>query len=538
MGTMGPWSDRGRSGAARVPGRRRDRRPVCRRAGALAAAGLLAGIAPLLTPADAVAQRWIADVGMSSQIEFTSNALLGQADARGDAILDIRPHIRLFGEGGQFKFSGSATLDGIAYLNHTQPSRIQPQADLTASLEAVPRLVFFEAGLRAFQTSANPFGARQETGSTSENSLTTVLLRLAPRIEGRAGEHLRYVVRSDNSWTNVSGATAAIAGSSSAGYYGQHSAFIEQDPVPFGWRFEAQRSETRYRDTTQEPLVLDTARATVLYAPGVDLRLGIHTGYERTSFDTPGQNGVLYGVDAKWQPSSRTRLSALGERRFFGSAWSLAFDHRTPAFAWNILSTRTLQTSAQALVDLPATDNVAALLDGMFTTRFPDPVERARAVQDFIASRGLPTSSLQPIALQQQQLSVVNLNKATVALIGVRNTVSFSAFHSRTRDALDASAIPSGGSLTNNTQVGASVDLTHRLTPNYALTASADWSRISALAAFGGDRTIQQTARLQLNVLVAPKTTAAAGARYRLLDSNTAFSGHEAAVFVGLDHRF
>ena len=538
MGTMGSWNDRARSGGVLVAGRRGDPRAARRRASALAAASLVAGVVSLLTPTGAMAQRWTADVGVSSQFEWTSNAALGQADARGDAILNVRPHIRLLGEGGQFKFSGSASLDGIAYLNHTQPSRIQPQADLTASLEAVPRLLFLDAGLRASQTSANPFGARQEAGSTTENSLTTVTARLTPRIEGMAGEHLRYQVRSDNGWTREGGATAAIAGSTSSGYYGQHLAYIEQDATPFGWRLEAQRSETHYRDTTQEPLVLDLARARMLYAPGADIRLGVHTGYERTSFDTPGQSGVFYGLDAKWQPSPRTLLSALGERRFFGSAWRLAFNHRTPAFAWNILSTRTLETSAQALFELPASNNVAALLDTMFTTRFPDPVERARAVQDFITSRGLPTSTLQPIALQQQQLSVINRNVATVSLIGVRNTVSLSAYHSRRQDALDASVIPSGGSLTNNTQVGASVAATHQLTPSYALTASADWSRISAPAEFGGERTAQKTARLEVNLRAAPKTSVVAGARYRVLDSNTTVSGHEVAVFAGLAHRF
>ena len=89
---------------------------------------LAGGAALLLAPATALSQRWNTDVGVSSQFEWTSNALLGEANPRGDGILDVRPHIRVIGEGGQFKFSGSATLDGIAYLNHTQPSRIQPQA--------------------------------------------------------------------------------------------------------------------------------------------------------------------------------------------------------------------------------------------------------------------------------------------------------------------------------------------------------------------------------------------------------------------------
>jgi len=498
-------------------------------------AGLLAGAALLMMPIDAAAQVWATEIGVGSQLELTSNAALGEAGGRGDTILSVRPHISLFREGAQFKVSGSASLDGIVYLNHTQSDRLQPQADLTASLKVVPRLLFLDADLRAYQTNVNPFGARQEPGSTSENSVTGVTARVTPRIEGTAGEHLRYLVRSSNAWLNESGATATIVGSTSEGYFGQHSAFIERDPVPGGWRLEAQRSETRYRDSTLQPLVIDTARATVLYAPGADIRLGLHAGYERTSFD---ENGAIYGIDAKWQPSPRTQLSAFGEHRFFGSSWRLAFDHRTPLFAWNILSSRTLETSTQSQIDLPPTSNLAALLDGMFSARFPDPAERARAVQDFITSRGLPTSTLQPIALRQQQLGILNLNLATVSLIGVRNTVSLSGYHSRRQDALDPSVIPSGGAATNNTQIGASAALTHQLTPSNSLVASADWSRITAPEEFGGDRTTQKTVRLQVNLRPAPRTILVFGARYRVLDSNTSVSGNEEAVFVGLDHRF
>ena len=502
------------------------------------AAGALAGAACLVAPTAATAQRWDADLGVSSQLEWTSNAALGEAGGRSDVILGVRPHIRLTGTGSQFKVSGWAALDGIAYLRHSQPSRIQPEAELEASLQAVPRLVFLDAGLRAFQTNANPFGARREPGSTSENSVTTVLARFSPRIEGRAGEHLHYLVRSDNVWTDESGATAALAGTGSAGYFGQNTASIEQDPLPLGWKLEAQRSQTTYRNAGLQDLVIELARATTLYALNPELSVGGHGGYERTSFDTQGDTGWIYGIDGKWRPSPRTQVSVFGEERFFGGAWRIAFDHRTPAFAWNLVSSRTIQTAPQSAFDLPATNNVAALLDAIFTTRYPDPVERAQVVQNFIASRGLPTSTLQPTTLQQRELSIVNLTAATVTLIGVRNTLTLSGFQTRSTDAVNDSVLPGGSSLTNNSQFGASLALTHRLAPLYTLTASADWSRIKSLPGFGDERTTQRAVRLGLNVKAGPQTTAVAGARYTLLDSNSAVSSHETAVFVGLDHRF
>jgi uncharacterized protein (PEP-CTERM system associated) len=495
-------------------------------------------VAPLLAPSAAVAQKWSADAGLSSQLEWTSNAAFGEIGGRSDTVIDIRPHIKLVGEGAQLKFSGSAALNAITYANRTQPSRLEPEADLGASLEAVRKFLFIDAALRSFQTSANPFGARAEAGATSENSVTTAQARLTPRIEGMTSERIRYRLRSDNSWTYVGGATAALAGSNSSGYFGQHAVSFEQDPLPLGWRIEAQRSETRYRDATLDPLVLDLARATLSYALGQDLSAGVHVGRERTSLDARNGNGTIYGVEAKWQPSPRNMLSVFEERRFFGSSWNLLFDHRTPGFAWNLVAARTLESAPQSVFNLPATDNVAALLDAMFTTRFPDPVERARIVQDLIARQGLPTSALQPISLQTQRLSVVNLNAATIALIGVRNTLALSGFQTRTKDAPDTNPLLNGGSLTNNNQYGASIALTHRLTPSTALTAAADWSRIRALAGLGDQQSTQRTARLRLNVAASPKTNVFAGTRYGVIDSNTVVSGHEGAAFVGLDHQF
>ena len=132
----------------------------------------------------------------------------------------------------------------------------------------------------------------------------------------------------------------------------------------------------------------------------------------------------------------------------------------------------------------------------------------------------------------------MTLASASVALIGIRNSLTLAAFQTRTEDAFDTGPLAIASALTNNNQQGAAVAFNHRLTPLIALTASADWSRIRALEAVGGDRSIQRTVRLRLNVEVLPKTSAFAGARLRAFDSNTAVDGNERAVFVGLDHRF
>jgi uncharacterized protein (PEP-CTERM system associated) len=495
--------------------------------------------ASLLCTAPAFAQRWSLTSGVDSQLTWNSNTGLGTQSNQSDTTLQIQPRLTIQGEGGRLRVAGSAVLNGVAYLNHTQPNGVLPTVDLNARVEAVERLFFVEAAYRATQTSQNPFGAQPTAGSTS-NTLTASQSRLSPYLQGAAGSDTRYLVRSDNSWTNEQSPTTPAPGSTVAGgsgYFGRHSAMIERDPRPFGWRFEASRDETRYRNSTTDTLTTDLARLNLTYALGVDVTGGVRLGYEDNNFQPGGRHGI-YGVQGQWRPSPRTSLNAYDERRFFGSAWQLRFDHRQPQAAFNVGMSRQIDTAPQALFDLPANANVAALLDAMFASQIPDAAARAKAVQDYIARQGLPAGTLQPLTVFAQRLSLVTSNSASATWIGTRSSVTLSVSYVRTEDALDAGPLSTGSSLTNNVQTGAGLTFSRRLSPTLGLNAGIDYSRVRGRGAVNTEQSTQRGINAQLSLQAAPKTTAIAGARYRKLDSNVAVPGHDASVFVGIGHTF
>lgn len=541
MDTMDPSEDNDGT-RADVAMRRTCGRVPNHRAGARAVAASFGSAVLLFGPTTALAQRWNVDAGVSSEIGWTSNAAFGQlgsAAGSGETI-DVRPYIAFRGEGGRLKFSGKASLDAVANSNRSRPNQLNPEADLRANLEAVQRFLFIDTSLRVLQNSADPFGASPVAGTVNANRVTTTQALFAPVIEHSVGDLQRYRLRSENSWTHDSGANAAAAGSDSAGYFGHHSLMFEHDPRPFGWRIEAERSETRYTGPAVLPLTDDLARLSFNYSVGPDFTVGVRGGRESTTYVTQQSRANIYGIDVKWQPSQHTVLTGFEEHRFFGSSWRVGFDHRTPQIALTFVSSRGVDTTPQSLAGLPATDNVAGLLDAMFTAQYPDPIARARVVQNFIAQQGLPTSTLQPVNLLVRRLSIATTSSATIALIGVRNTLSLTGFQARTEDLPD-SALPAsigGTALTNNVQYGTSLAWTHRMTRLVSLLASAEWSRIRALEGFGDDLSAEKKVLLRLNVELTPKTTSFASVRYRSLNSNTATAGHEGAVFLGLNHRF
>lgn len=543
MATTGPvrskLAPRPSAAALRLVGQRPGPRAAFATLGAA-----FAGLAALAVPGLASAQKWAVDAGISSQLTWSSNARLGGTGDGGngnggsDVLLDVRPRIRLLAEGARLKLSGSAALSAVAYAGNSQPVRLQPDVDLTASFIAIERLLFLDASLRAVQNSANIYGARPEQGVTSENSVTTTQARVAPRIEAQIDSLRRYRLLSENTWTRESGATTSVSGLRVGGYFGRHSVLIEQDPRPFGWRIEAERSETRYQNAVEDPLVIDLARLTFNYEIASDFTIGIHGGRERTSFETGDSSGNLYGVQAKWTPSPRTTFSAFEEERFFGRAWTVSFAYRAPQVAFSLSSSRSVVTSPQSVLDVPGTGNTAALLDAIFTTRYPDPIERARVVNELIAREGLPTDTLQPIFVRAQRLSLTTQSSASATLIGVRNSLSLVVFQTRTEDAVDSGLLSTALAFTNNTQAGAAIGASHRLSPTMALVGSVDWTRVRALRSAAGERSTQRSVRLQLNAEVVTKMTVFAGARYRDFETNTTSDGREAAVFVGVDRRF
>jgi uncharacterized protein (PEP-CTERM system associated) len=483
------------------------------------------------------AQQWRLESSVGSNLTWTSNSLLGVDVAKPDVLIEVSPRLAIRGEGSRLRVAGSAELTSINYVKGTRSSRLLPTADVTARYEAVDDFLFIDSGVRVVQEIENAFGAQSLAGGAGETRNTTQL-RIAPRIESAIGPGLRYSLRSENLRTREARAALAVDTPSGSGYFGRHSASITRDPAPLGWHVEAERTDTRYYDSLQPTLVLDVARAGVDYAITSDLSAGVHAGVERNSFFRVDRLRTIYGVDLNWRPSERTRLSAFGEQRYFGPGWRIEFDHRSPFLAWTLFLSRGTESAPQGQLELPATDNVAALLDTLFTTRFPNPADRAKQVQLFMAQQGLPTSTTRPTNLFSQRLSLATSARGSVALIGSRSSALLGLYYARVVDAPEAGDLATGRIINNNIQRGVDLTLTHRMTPTISASMAFDLSRIQAVASVAGDRTTQAGVRASVRLRLAAATAATFGGSVRKLASNVTPPGNQVSVFAGLEHGF
>jgi uncharacterized protein (PEP-CTERM system associated) len=506
--------------------------------GTLAALRPIAAAAMVMAGADtALAQRWFVEPSIGMRVTATNNTTLGGLDGERDVVIGIRPRVVIRGDTPALHVRGSVAVESVNYTRQTQDNAILPQADLLARLMAVDRFFYIEGAVRALQTSANPFGERTDTTSTA-NTVTSMQYRLSPYIdhEPRQGLHIR--ARSDNIKTNENGSTFALSESVGRAYLQHHTASIEQDPRPFGWRAEVDRNNTRYQGETA-PLTIDVARVLINFALNDETRIGVRGGAERNNFSqSEDDTRSIYGGQFSWRPTERTVLDGDAERRFFGTSWHLNFTHRSPLLAWSLRASRDFDTTPISLFGLPATDNVASLLDAILTTRFPNPIDRAKQVQDLMRLRGLPASLSSPISIIGPRVSITKSVSATGALLSSRSSIALSVFGSEVRDALDTGPFATGLAISNNRQVGGSLAYSRSLSPTASATLVLDYSRIEALAEVVGQRTQQAGVRGQLTQQVAARSFAHVGAAYRKLTSGLVGSGHESLAFVALEHTF
>jgi uncharacterized protein (PEP-CTERM system associated) len=498
----------------------------------LAAAALLA-----LGSGSVLAQRWFIEPSIGTRVTATSNTTLGGFAAEGDVVVGIRPRVVIHGDSAALHVVGSIAVDAVNFTQGTQENVVLPEVDLLGRLMAIDRFFYIEGSVRALQTSANPFGARPGDTSTA-NTLTSTQYRLSPYIDYEPQLGLHFRARTDLTKTNENGSAFALSESVGRAYFQHHTASVELDPRPFGWRVEADRSSTRYQGETA-PIVIDVVRALINVALNEETRVGLRGGAERNNFSSSSDDTrSIYGAQFSWRPSERTVFDADAERRFFGDSWHVTFTHRSPFVAWGLRASRDIDTTPIALFGLPATDNVAALLDAILTTRFPNPIDRAKQVQDLMNLRGLPSSITSPISIIAPRISITNSISGTAALLGSSSSLALSVFRSQVRDALDTGPFATGLASANNRQTGGSLAYSRRLTPTTSATLVVDYSRIEALAEVVGERTQQGGIRGQVTMQIGAKSFAQIGAQYRRLSSGVIAGGKETLAFVALDHTF
>ena len=477
---------------------------------------------------------WLLEPSVDALFTLTDNVNLTTTDRKADFVTQLTPGLRFSEQSAHTRLQGNVQVPVLLYARTgSQNDDVEPQVALSGIAELVERLFFVEAAVNVSQQYLSPFGPTPVDLSTATNNrYTAQSYRVSPILRGDAGNGLTYQLRDDNIWSNESNTTFVTQ----SAYTNELNGKLTQEPRPLGWQLEYDLSETHFVD--QAPQRSQIARAHMLARPDPTFEWSLDAGYENNNFPGVNESGAVYGGGVRWRPTDRTTVDATLEHRFFGGSYHVTIDHRTPLSIWSIRASRDITTYPQQLAAFAAGEDVNALLNRLFSSRFTDPLQRQQFVDQFIRERGLPATVGGPLSLYTQEVLLQESFEARAGLIGARNSILASVFRLRTEPVGDVGTLlPALLAQDNNTQTGGTVTWTLKVTPLYTLATSGTYTRTVENVG-DGQLTRQFALTSSLAAPLSPLTRGFVGVRWQRLLSNFGNDYRETAVFVGINHIF
>lgn len=466
----------------------------------------------------------------------TDNVGLSEKNRESDWITDIAPGISINGRGDRLKLNFDYRLHSLYYANDSSRNNLQNSLNARGTLEALENLFFIDAIATISQQNLSAFrGSTNSSVDTndSDNTTETRTYQFSPYFKGILGASTEYLLRYSVGKTTSDESNAF--NTQTRQWIGRLAGTTRFSWL--GWSVDANSQKNDFdqgRDTQS-----DLVRGMLTYRINPQFRVSLIGGRESNDYASlDKESHTIKGAGFEWAPTERTLLSVSRENRFFGNSDDISFTHRTAGTAWKYRQTKDAHTFTDQASGTVGT--YFSLLDSMFSSVIPDPVARAAYVNALLLSSGIsPSAALQGgflttgVTLQQRK-------ELSLALVGVRNTVTFAASRSETQDISNGTGLgwfqgTDFSSLNNVKQTGASVNWSHKLSGLSSLTGS-----VSRLKSKGtGDSSLETDETMYTVNFVTqlgPKTNAGLSARRIEVDGTTNYT--ENAITGTFSHRF
>ncbi len=469
----------------------------------------------------------------------SSNANFGTgASARSDTVLQLVPRVFFQSRHARWSAQGDLSANSIDYVSGVQPSLITPEGHASLHSEWSRNLLYFDAAFSAVQQTASPFLG--QGGALQGSSYTSTQWRISPYIERRLRPGLQLLARSDDTWTYTTN-TPAIGGIAGGRYLDQHI-LLQQAPSPMGYGLDLRQTYATYDSEPYAWLRDSTLQGIAGVALTPRLVTSLIVGRERVQAYAAQQDVTLYGGRLQWHPTPTGSVDVRVEHRYFGTAWRLDAVGGGPRSRLSLHWSRSVDSALAPLgSNATASSNLTTLLNGVLVTQVPDPLQRARLVQQLLGESGLP-AGLQTSGGYYTTSSVVRNDLVVTAMVlRLRDSFAVSLYRNRDEDLF----LPGQDLLrliqttsNNNLQTGVAASYAHRLTPLDNLSVTLQQENDSGFGLNQGQSARQRSVIAQLDHRLSPRTIALVGVRRRLLTSTVVLSGTETAVFAGFVHRF
>lgn len=464
---------------------------------------------------------------------FTDN---GEAtkNGRSDWITEISPSISVRRTGGHLTGSLDASLRNVIYANDSSQSESFVTLSGKGQAEVIDDTFFVDVvgsvgrnNLSAFQ--GRPQWDNQNTASESEIQYISI----NPRWVGRIG-------KSDVQFTvSYDGQALSYGSNMSNQNMGTFRARLF-DPTAgarFGWSVDYSKSDNTYSQSNQQNVNDQSITGTLTYYVTRQFSARVIVGTEKNNYMTGSEEtGAVTGYGFNWRPTPRTNIDGTWEHHVYGDTYDFRLAHRRALVAFDLSASQAV-TSSYAT----ATNTLGAYYYNLFSaslvSQYPDPAQRDQATRELLKSLGVQGAyfgnSYTNAFYEDKRVQV------GVSVIGVRNVVAVSVYHSDQTTTNKAFAFDSSDDFANNDNVkswGWTVSLSHQLTPSSSLNSALFWSKSEGSG--GGPSQSSKDTGLTVGYSrqLGPKTACAVNFRHDKSSGDSGFN--ENAIIASLSRAF
>ena len=463
---------------------------------------------------------------------LTNNVGLTSVNPQSDLVTEVSPGIRITSQGTRLKGYLDYSMDKIAYARSSSSNQYQRALNTAGTLEAIDNWAYIDFSGSISRQAISPLGTPSISNTSINTNQTEVSSYLvSPYVRGRLGDLASYEARYSRSITNSDAGPYSDVNSSTG------TANVKGDTAIRGLGWSADASQQNINYSASLPAEDDRFTVGPSYAITPQLRVSANVGRELNNYTTPDkQSYPTSGIGVNWTPTPMTTLSASRESRSFGETHNVSFEHRTGRTVWKLTDSKDiLQTQGQTGV--ASLGSIYNLLYSQFASIEPDPAARAQLVNAFLQANGLNPNTTAVSNFLASAVSLQRQQDLSFALLGVRDTITFSATRLESRGLNGTSPVSSdiNNALFFN-QFGFSVNYTHRLTPDYSLGVMASQQNTSALGFTDTQGGKLRSFNVNVSGRVTKQTNASVG--FRRVVYNGPAPYNETAVFGTLIVQF
>ncbi len=504
----------------------------CRERCGLRSAVLL-GLVPLFTAVPAHAEKWRITPTLAVNETLTDNVFLTSTNKTSDLVSAISPGIAIEGTGSRAKLRLNYVLTEQLYARESNSNNHLNSLNAIGTIEAIEDLLFIDGTGTISQQYLSAFGAvSPSTANVNKNQTETSSYALSPYLKGRllnwADYLLRYRATTTSSQSNLA------SNLDTTEWTGALKGGTRWNSVT--WALDAMSQHNDYSNGR----TYDASRymVTLSYRFNPQIQVSLIGGQESNDYvSLQQQSNFTRGGGFDWTPDNRTKLHALVQNRFFGTGYNVEFSHRRPRSMFSFLASKDVSLQPPGVGNTGQGNNYNAFYTIISAANPGLPPEAIAAqVAQLLLESGVPANSSVVDGYLTNRPNVQNLMQLTGALMGVRNTVTFTATRSEQQNLSLINGATNNFSLPNRTlQRGYGIVWSHKLSGISSLSFALNQQRSSTFTA-NSPETETTGGYLVLSTSFSPNTSANIGAR-RVVSSGVS-SYTESALTGGISHRF